>query len=74
MRHGAQRIVTKLEVDAFHVEQFAVLLGERVLRLQQDLDEGILIEFLERRDDRQAAHELGNQPVMDQVLGLDLVQ
>src|SRR5690606_39022941 len=65
---------TELQLNAFHLEQLAELLGDRVARLGQDGDQGLLVEFLECRDDRQAADELGNQAELDQVLGLDLGQ
>ena len=48
-----------------------VLLDQRVLRLDEDLDQRGLVELVERRDDRQAADELGNQAELDQVFGLD---
>ena len=48
-----QRIFAELKVHAFHFEQFAVLLGERVLRLQQNLHQRSLVQLFERRDDRQ---------------------
>src|SRR5262249_27335506 len=43
-------------------------------RLLQDSYQRRLVELLERRDDRQATHELGNQSEFQQVLGLDLMQ
>ena len=71
---AAQRVLAELELDAFHVEQLAVLLGERVLRLGQDRHQRRLVELVERRDDRQAADELRDQAVLDQVLRLDVVE
>ena len=59
-----------LELDAFHAEHLLVLLDQRVLRLDQDLDQRRLVELVERRHDRQPADELGNQAELDQVLGL----
>jgi hypothetical protein len=56
------------------VEQALVLLDQRVLRLGEDLDEGMLVELLERGEHRQAADEFGNQPELDQVLWLDVAQ
>ena len=71
-RDRGQRFGTELELDAFHVEQALELLGDRVLRLGEDLDQRRFVELLERRDDRQAADELGNQTELDQILRLDV--
>src|SRR5690606_28866575 len=73
-RDRAQRVLAELELDAFHVEQTLVLLRERVARLGQNLDERFLVELLERRDHGQAADELRYEPVLDQVLGLDVLE
>ena len=62
------------QFHAFHVEQLLELLGDRVLRLGEDLDQRFLVELLERGDHRQAADELGDQAELDQVLGLDVGQ
>ena len=70
----AQRGLADLELDAFHAEHLLVLLDERVLGLDQDLDQRRLVELVERRRDRQAADELGNQAELDQVLGLRVAQ
>src|SRR6266403_627989 len=72
--HGAQRVLPEVEFDAFHVEQFPILLGERVLRLQQDRDQRVLVQLFERRHHRQAADELGNQTVLDEIFGLGIVE
>src|SRR5215472_5931487 len=74
MRYRAQRLVAELELSAFHLEQAPVLLGERVLRLGEDRDQRALVELIERRHDRQAADELRDQPVLDEILGLDVVE
>ena len=65
---------THLEVDTLHPEQPVILLDERVLRLGQDADQRVLVELFEGSDHRQAADELRDQPVLDQVLGLDSLQ
>ena len=59
----------ELQLHAVHLEQLAVLLHQRVARLGEDLDERVLVERRHRRDDRQAADELGDQPELDQVFG-----
>src|SRR6185503_18151188 len=63
-----------LELHALHVEQALVLLDERVLRLGQDLDQRAFVELFQRREHRQAADEFRDQAVLDQVLGLDVLQ
>jgi hypothetical protein len=42
--------------------------------LRQDLDERLLVELVQRADDRQAADELGDQAVLDEVLRLELLE
>ena len=69
-----ERLLAELQLGAFHVEEAAVLLGQRVLRLGQDRDQRDFVQLIERRDDRQAADELRDQTVLDQVLGLDVVE
>ena len=49
-----------------------VLLDQGVLGLGQDAHQRLLVQLVQRRDHRQAADELGDQAVPDQVLGLDL--
>src|SRR5205085_11091267 len=60
--------------DIFHVEQLGILLHQRVLRLDQDLDQGLFVEVHQGRNDRQAADELGDQAEFQQVLGLAVFQ
>ena len=48
--HGQERIVAKFEFDAFHFEQLAVLLGQCIFRLEQDLHERVFVQLLERRE------------------------
>src|SRR5437588_2413543 len=62
------------ELDAFHQEQPLVLLDERVFRLGEDLDQRVLIELLERGEHRQPADEFRDEPVLDEVFGLDVLQ
>ena len=42
--HGLQRVVAELELDAVELEDPLVLLDQRVLRLDQDPDERVLVE------------------------------
>jgi hypothetical protein len=44
-------------VRAFHVQQLRILLDQRVLRLDQDLDQRLFGQFAQRGDDRQAADQ-----------------
>ena len=69
-----QALFAILEVDAFHVEQALVLLGERVFRVLEDRHQGLFVELFEGRDHRQAADELGDETELDEVLGLDVVE
>src|SRR5438552_2079283 len=69
-----QRLRPHLQIHSFHAEQLLILLDESVLRLGQYLDQGLLVEFHERRHDRQPPHELRYQPVLDEVFGFDRAQ
>src|SRR5690606_8402485 len=63
-----------IQLHALHLEQARILLGERVTRLGQDLDQRILGQLLERRDYRQTTDELRNQAVLDQVFRLHVLE
>src|SRR5690606_27645642 len=71
---GAERLFVDRKLDVLHLEQALELLHKRVLRLLQNLLQGLLVEVLERRHDRQAADELGDQTVLEQILGLHLAE
>ena len=47
---------------------------ECILRLDQDLDQGVLAQFVERGDDRQTADQFRDQAELDQVLGFGIAQ
>src|SRR5437762_2635730 len=70
-RDGRHRVIGELQADLLEVEVLLVLLDDRVLRFSENPDEGRLVEVVERRDDRQPADELGDEPVLQQILGLD---
>ena len=71
---GTQCVVAKFEHAGFHLEQLAVLFGQCILGLGQDLDQLFLIQFIKHRKHRQSTHEFRYQSVADQILGLDLMQ
>src|ERR1700732_529045 len=71
---GTQRRFPDLELDAFHAKHLVVLLDQRILGLDEDLDQRGIVELFQRRDDRQAADELWNQAELDQILRLGLAQ
>src|SRR5439155_12428940 len=62
------------QLDIVQGEKLLVLLDERVLRLGEDSDDVRLIEVVEGDGDRQAADELGDQPVLQQIHGLELLE
>ncbi len=64
----------KLQLHVLVLEQALVLAGDRVLGPGQDLDEGGLVEVVERRHHGEAAHELRDEAVLDEVGGLDLAE
>ena len=63
LRNRAQCVIAELELHAFHVKEFPVLLRQRILRLKQDTDQRVLVEFFERRHNRQAANKFGYQSI-----------
>src|SRR3990167_10011241 len=69
-----QGVVGKLELHALYIEQALVLLQKRVLRPSQDLDQSALVQILQGSHDRQAAHELWDEAVPEQILRLEVAQ
>ena len=66
---GVERLVGEHQLDAVQLEELLVLARERVLGLGQDAHEVVLVQVVDRADDRQAADELGDQAEVEQVLG-----
>ena len=64
----------EFDVGAFHLEEPAVLLDQRVARLGHDLDQGIDVQRHQRADHRQPADELGDHAELEQVVGGHLVE
>src|SRR5438093_608974 len=71
LRDRRHRVVRELQADLLEVEVLLVLPGDRVLRLPEDADQRRLVEVVEGRDDRQPADELRDEPVLQEILGLD---
>src|SRR3954470_21765685 len=69
-----ERVVGEAQLHVLVLEQLHVLARDRIARLRQDLDQRRLVELVQRADDRQAADELRNQAVLDQVLRLELLE
>src|SRR5213594_927488 len=69
---GLERFLLHREPHVFELEQLLVLLREGVLRLDEDTNERVLVQRVERHHHRQPAHELGNEAVAQQVVGLDV--
>ena len=69
-----ERVVGEAQLHVLVLEQLLVLTRDGVARLREDLDERRLVELVQRADDRQAADELGDQAVLDQVLRLELLE
>jgi len=62
----------KSRLHVFELEHLAILLDQRVLGLDEDLDERLVIEAADRADHRQAADELRDHAELEQVFGQDL--
>ena len=69
-----ERVVGEAQLDVLVLEQLLVLPRDGVARLREDLDQRRLVELVQRADHRQAADELGNQPELDQILRLELLE
>src|SRR3954452_6489375 len=67
LRNLRERLLGEDELDRVVGEEALVLAHEGVLGLGQDLDEIVALELVHGRDDRQAADELRDQPVGEQV-------
>src|SRR5467141_586643 len=65
-----ERVLLDREPHVLELEQLLVLLGQRVLGLDEDADERVLVQRVERYRHREAAHQLGDEPVAQQVVGL----
>src|SRR5712664_1769635 len=65
-----ERVLFDGEQHVLQLEQLLVLLGQRVLRFDEDADQGVLVERVERHRDREPAHQLGDEAVTQQVVGL----
>ena len=64
----------KRRVDVVELEQLLVLPGEGVLGLGQDTDEVVLAEIVHVRQDRDTAHEFGDEPELHEVGGMHLFE
>src|SRR3954462_1342756 len=64
-----KRVLGEDELDAVEGEEPLELLHERVARLGEDRDEVVARELVDGAHDGEAADELGDEPVVDEVLG-----
>src|SRR5579859_478311 len=71
-RGREQTVIGELELDLVDRQELLVLLHDRVLRLGEDAQQVRFIQRLERNDDRHAADELGDEAVLEEVVGHDL--
>ncbi|SUH67364.1 Uncharacterised protein [Salmonella enterica subsp. enterica serovar Madelia] len=59
---SVQRFVTEFQIDAFQVKQRLILLGQRIFRLFQDLNQRFFAEFVQRRHHWQTTDNSGIRP------------
>src|SRR4051794_10767065 len=71
---SSQGIFVEVEFHVLELKHALVLLGDSVARAREDLDECVLIEFVEHAHHGQAADEFGDEPELDQVLRLSLLE
>ena len=69
-RDGFERVIGEAQAHILKFEQSLILTDEGVLRFRQNLHQRGLVQIAQNADDRQTAHEFGNQAVADQVGGL----
>src|ERR1700694_5026203 len=74
LRYGIERTLLEHKLDVVEREELLVLLDERVLRLGEDPHDVLLVQVVQRHDDRQAADELGDEPVLQKILRLKVLQ
>jgi len=74
LRNRMQGSGTDFELRALHFQQLGVLLDQGVFRFDQDLDQGIFIQFVQSRDDRQTTDQFWNQAELDQILRFCILQ
>ena len=74
LRDQVQCILLKRQTHTVQFEQLLELLDKSILRLCQNANERFLIEGVQRDYDRQTPDELGNQPILHQILGDDLAE
>src|SRR5213592_3754189 len=67
-------VLGELQLHLVDREELLVLLHDRVLGLSEDPEKIGLVERLERDDDRHAADELGDEPVLQEVVRHDLLE
>ena len=73
-RHRAEGAPRELELHPVHLEEALVLLHERVLRLGEDVDESVLVQLVQGGEDRETVDELGDEPELEQVFRLHLLE
>src|SRR5689334_4839360 len=69
-----ESVVGELELNFFHVEELGILLHQRVLWLDQDLDQCSLVEVFEGRDHGQTADKFRDQAELQQILRLAILE
>src|SRR4051795_11667360 len=74
VRNRGERLVGEDQLDAVELEEALELLHERVARLGEDPDQVVAAELVHGAHDRQAADELGDEPVVHEVLGQALLE
>ena len=71
---GAHRFGLEFQAHAVHRQQGLELLDQRIARLGEDRFEGLLIEGLEHRTNRDPADEFGDQAVLHQIVRFQVAQ
>src|SRR6185295_16880249 len=74
LRDRLERVVGELQLHVLVLEQLHVLTRDGVARLREDLNQRRPVELVERADDGEAADELGDEAVLDQVFRLHLLE
>src|ERR1700693_1453774 len=74
LRDRIERSFLEHELHVVQREELLVLLDQRVLRLGEDAHDVLLVEVVQRDDDRQAGDGSRDEPVLQQVLRLELLE
>ena len=67
-----ERIIGQCQLDVVHIKELNVLLQQCRLWLLDDTKQRILVKIIQRNNDGKSADQLGDQTVLDNIVGCDV--